>query len=221
MQVISCNKKYVIFMRRWILFLLPISLLLSCSSYKEITYTNSSPRYQETYNYNYGYYSSSNYVYSSNDNVTHSDNVDSLNMEELNEALIETVDTVDVKKVESVFPVLNINKETVDEVDEIKTNDFIGKLNDSKEKESKTFHKNKKERNINIIKWSLVIANVLVFCISPFWGLITIPLTISLVGCILYPSWLKNGYLDNLYLKIAVFVACYGAFIANLLWIFL
>jgi len=45
-----------------------------------------------------------------------------------------------------------------------------------------------------------------------------ISMLLLLVGCILYPSWLKNGYLDNLYLIISVFIVCYGGFITNLIW---
>jgi hypothetical protein len=35
---------------------------------------------------------------------------------------------------------------------------------------------------------------------------------------ILYPFWIKEGYLDDWYLKISVFVASYGGLIANLVW---
>jgi len=36
--------------------------------------------------------------------------------------------------------------------------------------------------------------------------------------CILWPGWLSAGYLDTWYLKIATFIAVYGAFAANLIW---
>jgi hypothetical protein len=39
-----------------------------------------------------------------------------------------------------------------------------------------------------------------------------------LVGSVLYPSWLMDGYLDNLYLKIMVFITCYGGLIASIIW---
>jgi hypothetical protein len=41
---------------------------------------------------------------------------------------------------------------------------------------------------------------------------------LMLTFCILWPSWLKNGYLDSLYLIIATFIAAYGGFIASLYW---
>lgn len=34
----------------------------------------------------------------------------------------------------------------------------------------------------------------------------------------LYPSWVIDGYLDDWYLKISVFVASYGGFIASIVW---
>lgn len=37
------------------------------------------------------------------------------------------------------------------------------------------------------------------------------------VGCVMYPFWLMNGMLDNWYLIIAVFIASYVGFIANLI----
>ena len=40
-------------------------------------------------------------------------------------------------------------------------------------------------------------------------------ISICLVGCILYPFWLIDGYLDNWYLKIMVFVASYGGMVAS------
>jgi hypothetical protein len=40
----------------------------------------------------------------------------------------------------------------------------------------------------------------------------------SLITCCLYPLWYMNGYLDTLYLKIAVFIACYGSFIGGVIW---
>jgi hypothetical protein len=38
------------------------------------------------------------------------------------------------------------------------------------------------------------------------------------VCSILYPSWIKEGYLDDWYLKISVFVASYGGLIASIIW---
>ncbi len=36
--------------------------------------------------------------------------------------------------------------------------------------------------------------------------------------CILWPSWLKEGYLDSTYLIFSTFIAAYGGFIAGLYW---
>ena len=41
-----------------------------------------------------------------------------------------------------------------------------------------------------------------------------------LTFCILYPGWVINGYLDTWYLKIAVGIAAYGGFIANVVWVY-
>jgi hypothetical protein len=35
---------------------------------------------------------------------------------------------------------------------------------------------------------------------------------------VLWPTWLRDGYLDTWYLKIATFVAVYGGFVGNLVW---
>lgn len=35
---------------------------------------------------------------------------------------------------------------------------------------------------------------------------------------VLWPFWLIEGYLENLYLKISTFIVVYGGFIANLVW---
>jgi hypothetical protein len=40
-----------------------------------------------------------------------------------------------------------------------------------------------------------------------------------LVGCILYPFWWINGYLDTTYLKVSVAVACYGGLAANIVYL--
>lgn len=34
----------------------------------------------------------------------------------------------------------------------------------------------------------------------------------------LYPSWIIDGYLDDWYLKISVFIASYGGFITSIVW---
>ncbi len=39
------------------------------------------------------------------------------------------------------------------------------------------------------------------------------------VGCILYPSWWREGYLETAYLKISVAIACYGGLIANIVYL--
>jgi len=38
------------------------------------------------------------------------------------------------------------------------------------------------------------------------------------VCSILYPFWIKDGYLDDWYLKISVFVASYGGLIVSIIW---
>ena len=47
------------------------------------------------------------------------------------------------------------------------------------------------------------------------------PTSICLLACICYPIWLKRGYLDSHYAKIATFIAAYGGLFANILWIIL
>jgi hypothetical protein len=47
------------------------------------------------------------------------------------------------------------------------------------------------------------------------------PTSICLLACICYPIWLKRGYLDSRYAKIATFIASYGGLFANILWIIL
>jgi len=39
------------------------------------------------------------------------------------------------------------------------------------------------------------------------------------IGCVLYPFWWMDGYLDNAYLKISVAIACYGGLIANIAYL--
>ena len=39
-------------------------------------------------------------------------------------------------------------------------------------------------------------------------------------GCVLYPIWWRDGYLDSAYLKISVAIACYGGLIANIVYLF-
>lgn len=48
--------------------------------------------------------------------------------------------------------------------------------------------------------------------------ILTILLTLSF--SVLYPFWLANGYLDTMYLKIAVAIAAYGGFIGNVVWLY-
>ena len=36
--------------------------------------------------------------------------------------------------------------------------------------------------------------------------------------CVMYPIWWMDGLLENLYLKVAVFIACYGGFLGHLFW---
>ena len=45
-------------------------------------------------------------------------------------------------------------------------------------------------------------------------------IVLLLVFCILYPSWVKDGYLDTWYLKIAVGIAAYGGLVANVVWLY-
>ena len=44
-------------------------------------------------------------------------------------------------------------------------------------------------------------------------------IVLLLMFCVLYPGWVKDGYLDTWYLKIAVGVAAYGGLIANVVWL--
>ena len=39
-----------------------------------------------------------------------------------------------------------------------------------------------------------------------------------LTGSVLYPYWFVEGYLDNWYLIISVFIVCYGGLIGNIIW---
>lgn len=216
-------------MSRWILFLLPFSLLVSCSSYNRITYINSEPSYHES---TYESYSYEQNTIANNDNdyniVSYDSDyyeVDSLEMENQNVPLVETVvDNADIDMEHKVVePVLNVKKDDV----KIRTNDFkekketLKEVSKEKNKPKDPFQKYKKKRNENIVKWTLVISNLIVFIISPTWGFITAPITLSLVGCLLYPKWIREGYLNTPYLKIAVFVAAFGGLIANLWWLFL
>jgi hypothetical protein len=41
---------------------------------------------------------------------------------------------------------------------------------------------------------------------------------LCLTSSILYPFWLIDGYLDNWYLKISVFIASYGGLTASVIW---
>lgn len=45
-----------------------------------------------------------------------------------------------------------------------------------------------------------------------------LPIFLCLGFSILWPFWLIDGYLDNLYLKIVTFIAAYGGLTANLIW---
>lgn len=45
-----------------------------------------------------------------------------------------------------------------------------------------------------------------------------VSILLCLVGSVLYPFWLTNGYLDDLYTKITVFICCYGGLIVSILW---
>jgi len=38
------------------------------------------------------------------------------------------------------------------------------------------------------------------------------------VCSLLYPLWIMEGYLDDWYLKISVFIASYGGLIASIIW---
>ncbi len=46
-----------------------------------------------------------------------------------------------------------------------------------------------------------------------------ISIILLLVGCILYPFWWIEGYLDTIYLKVSVAVACYGGLSANIVYL--
>jgi len=39
-------------------------------------------------------------------------------------------------------------------------------------------------------------------------------------GAVLYPSWIRDGYLDEWYPRIGAFVAIYGGLIANIVYLY-
>lgn len=41
---------------------------------------------------------------------------------------------------------------------------------------------------------------------------------LCLVFSVLYPFWLIDGYLEDWYLKISVFIASYGGLVASIIW---
>lgn len=43
-------------------------------------------------------------------------------------------------------------------------------------------------------------------------------IALMLFFCICWPFWLKNGFLDTTYLKVATFIATYGGAAANIVW---
>lgn len=43
-------------------------------------------------------------------------------------------------------------------------------------------------------------------------------IALSLTACLLYPSWIRDGYLDELYPMIGAFIASYGGFIGGVIW---
>jgi len=43
-----------------------------------------------------------------------------------------------------------------------------------------------------------------------------VAILLLLTGSILYPYWIVKGYLENWYLIISVFIACYGGLIGNI-----
>jgi hypothetical protein len=45
-----------------------------------------------------------------------------------------------------------------------------------------------------------------------------IPVVLLGIAGFLYPSWIANGYLEDVYSKIGAFIAIYGGFIGALLW---
>jgi hypothetical protein len=45
-----------------------------------------------------------------------------------------------------------------------------------------------------------------------------LPVVFLGVCAILYPFWIKDGYLDELYPLIGSFIAIYGGFVASLVW---
>jgi hypothetical protein len=45
-------------------------------------------------------------------------------------------------------------------------------------------------------------------------------ITLMLFFCVKYPSWFSNGYLDTIYLKVAVAVAAYGGLLGNIVWLY-
>ena len=51
---------------------------------------------------------------------------------------------------------------------------------------------------------------------------ITSYLSIALLGtgAVLYPGWIRDGYLDDWYPRIGAFVAIYGGLIANIIYLY-
>ena len=45
-----------------------------------------------------------------------------------------------------------------------------------------------------------------------------LPCILTGAGCILYPGWIRDGYLYEWYPLIGAAIACYGGFIASTIW---
>jgi len=90
-----------------------------------------------------------------------------------------------------------------------------------KEEVKDPFQKNKKDRNKKITKGILYILGIGLLIYNYGWFLILVPLVMCLIAVISYPKWIKEGYLNTPLLKILVFIAAFGGFIANLTWLIL
>jgi len=98
----------------------------------------------------------------------------------------------------------------------------IKPVNDTPKEESKDpFQKNKKSRNKKITKGILYMLGIGLLFYNYGWFLILVPLVMCLIAVISYPKWIKEGYLNTPLLKILVFIAAFGGFIANLTWLIL
>ena len=193
-------------MLKWVTILLT-TILFSCSQYSKITYIDSN-YHEDVYQSNYDY--SYNYGYKLNDSYNDSSDVDTNEvfiLEKIShDAINKNKVVVDYYKESDISPKIEINKIDKD-------------VKDISKEQKKKIIKSKKENNKSIIKWSIILSVISIFIISPTLGIVITPTILTLIACILYPIWLKKGYLDNIYLKLSIFLAAYGGLIANFWWL--